>query len=407
MLFESEEKSPLPDLKILAGHPTQYHVPFYQAICADGFEIEVGYYHHGTADQLARDPEFGIDIKWDIDLLSGYPHQFFNQGEATYQWSEQTRIAPRLISWALQDRKTPLLLMGWVTEIVWLIWLLRIFRRAPILVMSETTPLSFGFTPKPAWRVSLLRWLLQHSTANLFIGSRNRAFLQDMGVREEQLFRTPYSVDNARFAMEAKRLMPERNQLCQRHGLDPEKPVFLFCGKLIPKKRPIQLLEAYLAAGLAERAQLLFVGEGVLRQELEHRIQLLDLKHVHLLGFLNQTQMPLAYVLGEVLCLISDPTETWGLVVNEALACRRPVIVSDTIGCSPDLVSSDNGWVTPLDNHEKLTQTLLYAFSHHNHWTKMGELGRNKVAGHTFSAMAGGVVSSLHFVQAIKRRGLL
>ena len=89
--------------------------------------------------------------------------------------------------------------------------------------------------------------------------------------------------------------------------MDPELPTYLFCGKLINKKRPLQLLDAYLSAGLAERAQLLYVGEGELRQELEERIRAQGLKHVHLLGFLNQNDMPLAYVLGELLCLISSP----------------------------------------------------------------------------------------------------
>jgi len=393
------QKLHLPDLMILSSHPVQYHVPFFRALIGEGVDIAVGYYHQGTAGRVAHDDGFGIDIAWDMDLLSGYPHRIFVAGTANYHWLEQIKVAPHLLSWALKDRKTPLLLMGWFTELVWLIWLLRILSHAPIIVISETTPLSFAATPKPRWRILLLRWLLKHTTANLFIGNRNRTFLREMGVPEERLFHVPYSIDNTRFAAEAKRLLPERHKLCQQYGLDPEMPVFLFSGKLIQKKRPLQLLKAYLSAGLADQAQLLYVGEGELRPELEQRIQALDLKHVHLLGFLNQTQMPLAYVLGEFLCLISEPTETWGLVVNEALACGRPVIVSDMIGCSPDLVDVENGWVTPLDDHDQLTKTLLSAFNQHADWDKMGELGRKKVAQNTFSAMAEGVISALQFIR--------
>lgn len=393
----------MPDLKILSSHPVQYHAPFFRAISAEGIDIEVGYYHQGTAGRLAHDAEFGIDIEWDIDLLSGYPHRIFTGGRTTYQRSEQIKLAPKLLPWALQDRKTTLLLTGWFAEIIWLIWLLRILRQAPTLVMSETTPLSFAAAPKPAWRVSLLRWLLQRTTACLFIGSRNRTFLREMGTPNARLFHTPYSIDNARFAAEIKRLRPQRNKMCRQYGLDPEKPTFLFCGKLIPKKRPIQLLEAYLSAGLQDKAQLLYVGEGELRLELEQRIQAIGLKNVHMKGFLNQTQIPLAYVLGELLCLISEPTETWGLVVNEALACGRPVIIANSVGCAPDLVGPfdelregpENGWITPLDNHDKLTQTLLEAFNRRADWPKMGEIGRRKIAENTFAAMAEGVVSAI------------
>jgi len=387
------------NLKILESHPVQYHVPFFRALIAEGVDIAVGYYHQGTAGRVAHDDGFGIDIAWDIDLLSGYPHRIFVAGTANYHWLEQIKVAPQLLSWALRDRQTPLLLMGWFTELVWLIWLLRILSHAPIIVISETTPLSFAATPKPRWRIVLLRWLLQHTTANLFIGSRNRTFLREMGVPEERLFLVPYSIDNTRFRTEVKRCLPERHKLCKQYGLNPEMPTFLFSGKFINKKRPLQLLEAYISAGLADQAQLLYVGEGELRPQLEKRIQELGLRHVHLLGFFNQTQMPLAYVLGEILCLISEPTETWGLVVNEALACGRPVIVTDTIGCSPDLVESANGWVTPLDDHDQLTKTLLLAIERRAEWNKMGEIGRKKVAQNIFESMADSISVALQFAR--------
>jgi len=245
----------------------------------------------------------------------------------------------------------------------------------------------------------LLRWLLQRTPAILFIGRRNRNFLCDMGVVDERLFKVPYSIDNIRFASTAKRMLPERHKLCQQFGLDPTMPTYLFCGKLIHKKRPLQLLEAYQSSGLANQAQLIFVGEGELRPVLEDRILELSLKNVHLLGFLNQTEMPLAYVLGELLCLISDSTETWGLVVNEALACGRPVIVSDTVGCSPDLVDQTNGWVTPLDDHSRLSKILVLSFECYANWIEMGEIGRKIISQNSFSLMAHGLVSALRLFQ--------
>jgi len=382
-------------LKILASHPVQYHVPFFRELVNDGMDIEVGYYHEGTAARVRRDPDFGIDIQWDIDLLSGYSYRIFLKGIANYHWPEQFQIAVKLLPWAMQDRKVPLLLVGWFAELVWLIWLLRILGQGPIIVMSETTPLSFSMTPKPGWRVFLLRQLLQNSTANLFIGSRNHEFLRDMDVMEAKLFHMPYSVDNSRFAAEVIRLLPNRIQLCQQFGLDPDKPVFLFCGKLISKKRPLQLLEAYLQAGLAQQAQLLYIGEGELRPDLEKRIQHQNLEHVHLLGFLNQSQMPMAYVLGELLCLISDTSETWGLVVNEAMASGRPVIVSETVGCAADLVTEETGWRVPQDDLPALVRQMRFAYDHRHFWRRMGDSARQKIAGHTFVCMADGLKSAV------------
>jgi glycosyltransferase involved in cell wall biosynthesis len=285
--------------------------------------------------------------------------------------------------------------MGWFIESLWLIWMLALLFRIPVLVLGETTPLSYAVSSKPLWRTRLLSWLLGHSQAILYIGTRNRDFFSKMGVNDDRLFSTPYSVDNVRFSSVTEPLMPQRSQLCAQFGLDTEMATFLFCGKLIPKKHPMELLEAYISAGLSDKAQLIFVGDGVLRSQLERRVQELGLKQVHFLGFLNQSQMPLAYVMGEVLCLISDPTETWGLVVNEAMACGRPVLVSDSIGCAADLVDETNGWVVSANDCEALARAFKQAYDEYQIWGKKGEQSLRKISGHTYSAMADGVISAL------------
>jgi glycosyltransferase involved in cell wall biosynthesis len=373
-------------------------------LVASGVNVEVGFYHQGAAGRKAYDDEFGIEFEWDIDLLNGYPYRIFLPQQANYKTNEQLKLTPQILSWALGDKKTPLLLVGWFAEIVWLIWFICIMARNPTMVLCETTPISFLATPKPRWRESLLKWLLQHTSACLFIGTRNRAFLSNMGVPNKRLFYTPYSIDNQRFETQYGLLSPRRSELCHQHRLNPDLPTFLFCGKLILKKRPLQLLEAYLAAGLQNRAQLLYVGEGILRPEIARRARNANAKHVHILGFLNQSQMPLAYVLGEILCLISDPTETWGLVVNEALVCGRPVIVSETVGCAPDLVSPQNGWVVPLDDLQALTKTLLNAYDRRAEWESMGHIGQKKVARHTFGTMAVGMSLALDSIAVTSRR---
>jgi glycosyltransferase involved in cell wall biosynthesis len=132
------------------------------------------------------------------------------------------------------------------------VWLLRISQGAPVMVMGDNTPLSFTYCPKPSSRIALLRWLLRHTQAVFFIGQRNRDFWFELGVPAKPLFYTPHSVDNARFAEAAERLLPQRWSLCCQYGLDPDRHVFLFCGKLISIKRPVHLLDSFIAAGLHE-----------------------------------------------------------------------------------------------------------------------------------------------------------
>jgi glycosyltransferase involved in cell wall biosynthesis len=57
------------------------------------------------------------------------------------------------------------------------------------------------------------------------------------------------------------------------------------------------------------------------------------------LGFRNQSELPAIYAAADVLVLPSDRQETWGLVINEAMAAGLPVIASDAVGCVPDLIA--------------------------------------------------------------------
>ena len=390
----------MPHLKILASHPVPYHVPVFRRLVTQGVSLDVGYYHHGPAERKFRDPGFGIEFAWDVDLLSGYPHRFFYDGPACYSAREQMTVARRCLPWALKETRSPLLLMGWFAEVVWLAWLLRVMGRAPVLMLAETNKLSFQASPKPWFRVALLRTLLNDTSATLYIGNRNRSFMAALGVPKPKLFSAPYSVDNGRLFTRKKELSPRRAELRRAQGLDPDLPAFLFCGKLIPKKRPLELLEAYLAAGLKDRAQLVYVGDGILRDRIKHRARDAAANHVHLLGFFNHSEIPRAYVMADLLCLPSDGRETWGLVVNEALACGLPVIVSDACGCTPDLVGRDNGWSIPCDDPEALKQALADAFRRQAEWPAMGRAGRRKVAGHTFEALAQGIEEALRSISS-------
>jgi len=143
-------------------------------------------------------------------------------------------------------------------------------------------------------------------------------------------------------------------------GIADEQTVFLFAGKLSPRKDPEILLSALIAAKnaiLGSRAQLMFVGDGELAAPLHGRVS--RRSDVHFLGFQNQSVMPVIYRLGDVTILPSRYGETWGLAVNESMACGRPVIVSDRVGCAPDLVhDGQTGLVFEHANEKSLRDAI-------------------------------------------------
>ena len=125
-------------LKILANHPVQYQVPVWRELKSRGCEINVGYYHQGTAGKRAKDEEFGIDLEWDIDLLNDYPHRIFVDHLPSYGLIEQIQYLPSILAWFVRDFRSPILLVGWFAEVVWLIWVLAIIFRVPVFTISDT-----------------------------------------------------------------------------------------------------------------------------------------------------------------------------------------------------------------------------------------------------------------------------
>jgi glycosyltransferase involved in cell wall biosynthesis len=231
--------------------------------------------------------------------------------------------------------------------------------QTPVLLHTESELIRLRQPWMQAIKRIFLGVLFRGTASFQAIGSLNRAFYRYYGVSESQIYSTPYSVDNDFFTSEGAKWVARKEQLKVELGFAPNTPVILFSGKLIPRKRPMDLLRAY--AGLIEErvtAGLLFIGEGELRQALEQFVRKHGLTNVKIAGFQNQTQLPRYYAMGDVFVLPSQ-FDPWGLVVNEAMLFSMPVIVSDQVGAGPDLVQdSETGYTYPVGDVMRL-QALL------------------------------------------------
>jgi len=116
--------------------------------------------------------------------------------------------------------------------------------------MAESNRNSYGARSKPAVRHLWLKWLIRPTLGLLYIGRANKDFYLWMGAKEGRLFPCPYSIDNDRFAEAQQRFLAEKEIRLAGLNLNPRLPTFLFCGKLIPKKRPEILLEGIAQGGL-------------------------------------------------------------------------------------------------------------------------------------------------------------
>jgi glycosyltransferase involved in cell wall biosynthesis len=159
----------------------------------------------------------------------------------------------------------------------------------------------------------------------------------------------------------------------QQWGIPEDAPVVLFCAKLQPWKRPQDILQAFAKANVPG-TYLLFAGDGSLRRELEAEAEALNvLDRVRFLGFVNQSQLPAVYRCADLFVLPSE-YEPFGLVVNEAMLCRCPVVVSDRIGARYDLIrEGETGLVYSCGNVDALAAILQNVLPNRVRLRQMGE----------------------------------
>jgi glycosyltransferase involved in cell wall biosynthesis len=213
------------------------------------------------------------------------------------------------------------------------------------------------------------------------VGTLNRNYFLHYGAARNRIFDMPWAVDNARFQAGARSARATRENLRNLLGLERNRPIILFVGKLIERKRPADVLEAYarmVLSGDGANPYLLYIGEGKLRQQLEARAAALRLDAVKFLGFKNQSELPAFYDLCDLFVM---PTvyEPWGLVVNEVMNAGRAVVISDEVGCAPDLVENGvNGLVFRARDVGDLSRVLSEVLADPVRLAQMGakSLGR-------------------------------
>lgn len=304
---------------------------------------------HGT--KSSYDIQFRKSFAWDFDTLAGYPYRFLPVNtHAQVNSFGKLRLTQSLRPLLHEKHIKVLWVQGWQVLAYWqAIWQAH---QSGIVVWlrAESNDLHTPHWSKRILRKFLINQLFKRVNRFFYIGNANRRLYQQFGVPEQKLIFAPYCVDNLRFAQTAETWVKDRNLLRKHWGIPESATCFLFCGKFIPKKRPLDLLEAVhrlveneRALGVNHKIHILFVGEGELRPLLEAKAHQLEAICGHSLvtfaGFLNQTEITNAYVSADCLVLPSDAGETWGLVVNEALACGCPALVSNLCGCAEDLIS--------------------------------------------------------------------
>lgn len=338
-------------LAIIITHPIQYYSPLFQLLTKrNKIQIKV-FYTWEQSQEKVLDKKFGKEIKWDIPLLSGYDYTFVkntskNPGSAHFTGV----INPTLINEIKQWQAGALLVFGWNHHSHFKA--MRYFKgKIPVYFRGDSTLLDEKKSIKTFARRVWLKFVYRYIDYAFHVGTNNKNYYLKHGLNEKQLIFAPHAIDNDRFNDDAKNYQKQALLYRKKLNISEQDIVFLFAGKFEPKKNPLILIET---ARYFPKYRFLFVGNGILEQEMKQKAG----KNVLFLPFQNQSQMPIIYRIANVFVLPSE-SETWGLAVNEAMACAKAIITSDKVGCAVDLIKNgQNGYVFKANNIEDLKEKI-------------------------------------------------
>jgi len=330
-------------LAVFSTHPIQYQAVLWRLLAASPrLHVEV-FFATDMSVRGYQDVEFGSTVKWDVPLTDGYAHTFLSRDpriQRVTRWYPRARCLGPLL-----DRFQPdvALITGYNARF-WLEVILHLRSRGvPLLIRHEASDTAVSRSPiRHLFRDICLRALYAQISGFGAIGTAAKFHLHRLGVPATRVVDTPYCVDSEALKAQARSWLPQRPSLRAELGIGAGECVFLFSGKLIPKKQPLLIFDAlaHLSSERKQQIHLIVMGDGELRAQVEQRGREVLGRRFHATGFVNQSEMGRWYAAADCLVLPSQKGagETWGLVVNEALHFGLPVIASDGVGCHSDLI---------------------------------------------------------------------
>jgi glycosyltransferase involved in cell wall biosynthesis len=375
-------------LVIATTHPIQYQAPLFRQL-AKKVELTVMFLMRQTPGGQAASG-FGIEFEWDMPLLEGYRYVFANNAAASPSTDRRDGILLRGHESLLSSlRPDALMVTGWFPrgQLQVVRWAER--ANVPLICRAEANMVSGRSLAKRLAKFFYFRWLFRKFRAFAVIGKSNRDLYRHYGVPESRLHWAPYSVDTDFFESEfQKHRPPARKPGPWRIG---------FAGKLIGRKRPLDLINAAARCKSKNSIQLVIVGDGPLRSEIEKKAQQTRVT-IEMRGFLNQSEIVAkGYADLDALLLPSGEYETWGLVVNEAMTGGIPPIVSDMVGCGPDLISEDEtGYMFPTGDVNALSNTIDHLVERLESRHDFAPAVRRRIADYSLEKTAEGILTAAH-----------
>lgn len=393
----------------VCSHPVQYMAQLFRGMAQHPkLDIMVAYCSLQGADR-GVDPEFGIELAWDVPLLDGYPwvliqNRSLRPGLGRF-WGLLNPGLWKLVRTGEFD--AVVIFTGYLYATFWIGAAAAKLHRKALLFGSDAHELrSRG---QQVWKARFKKWfwprLFRLADIVIVPSSRSVQLMCSLGIPPERVVLTPYVVHNNWWLERAGEV--DRAAVRREWSVPECAPTVLFCAKLQPWKRPQDLLRAFARASVPD-AYLVYAGEGPMRPELQAEAANLGVaERVRFLGFANQSQLPAVYRASDLLVLPSE-YEPFGVVVNEAMLCGCAVAVSDRVGAGHDLVRpGETGFIFPCGDTDALAQIFREALPARARLQQIGAAARRRLESwsprENIEAMVQAIERARQFAQETRR----
>ncbi len=370
-----------PKLVIVVSHPIQHFSPVYQLLGnSERIDLHVLYYSDAGASE-SFDKDFGIKYKWDVDLMTGYNSIILEPGKTVSGKGFWKIDSSRLESELNQKQPDAVLVYGYAHRLEWnaLHWVKRNHKQ--LLYFSDSSLASLRKTWKRMLKAIPVRYFFKYVDLFLAVGDQNVHYLKHYGVMNNKIKICPLSVDLERFQkIERENIPALRKEVRKQYSIENDAFVVLFSGKLITRKRPMDLLKAVLTLRKSGcKVVVLFLGSGALHDSLQSELNRSSSPEAaRFMGFINQKDIVRFQYTADAFAITSQ-RDPHPLAVTEAAACGLPIIASDQVGCigPTDTVQDGvNALVYPVGDIEALGKCIAKLMDYPEELKKMGEASR-------------------------------
>ena len=339
------------NLAIIQNKVTQFDEPLYQKLfTSDEIDLMV-YYTIPLKESQAIDHETGKRPSW--------------RNEESTPYKSMTRQSGvlgglKLLFKLLKGKYDLVIICSYNSGLFLLIAFTCFLLRIPIGLRSDNVMLYRG---KTNWK-----WRIKDFIYPLFFkvfttahptGSKAAEYFKAYGITDDQIFIFPYNVDNDELKRSSRESLSKQTQIRAALKINTTDRIVLGVLKFADREDPLTLLDGFeLISREFKNLHLILVGDGPLREILEEKIRTAGLGNVHFPGYIPYAELPYYYGIADIFV---HPVKvgSWEVSVNEAMACGVPVIASDCVGSSYDLIDTGKtGYVFEVGSPTSLAEKL-------------------------------------------------